>query len=951
MSVIIARPNMSMFAYVRRLFSDGAIQTVALPRPEAQNPDDFENLGLEGREQGLPDHAMFTGWHRYPRYGFSWSELEARVNVASADSPVRREMQIVKTCPQTVQRRFVGLNQGGYLIPDHIGSHRTFTFREDQNDPLFLGGVSGWVFSPQNSNAIHDIIRAAHFPPRMLQFRDGDEREENQRANRREEWLMMMRHNRVISWKDFEVFRSCRSRNALLRNQRGENGTHAHGGLHINPNDFPEARRIFADVVLNPEWGVPEGLSIPTLLSVRYFAALVESIAMDGHPSRDHRRILGRLRQMIDYEFAWSIIHLWALERYWNARVPKLSTRLLAFVEGQLATDDMDVGLPGFDWANIGIALLELTRAADADRHIVRRHNYCVTDTVYVPLEHVADNPNGGMMLAERALRRRFEDKARLTFNHEMPRRPRDPGELLPPPEPTPIPPRPATVPTTPATSATTPAPSRTPAREEKPVAPGGATSTAGPSTAVRPSAQATASLTSAAASAHASGEERVGSGGPAVAPNVREVVGGGGNGSHPSAAAAATATTAIAAASSGNDSRPAAVATTAPVPAAAAAVVTPAPGAAASPPGSPSGPITTTTLVTTTTTAMPTPTPVATAAPTRAPTPAATTAPSTTPAPAPATTTLATPTPAAAAVTPTRPAPVPAVTPAATPATRTGGAGPSTVTRAAGGTGLRGVPAPQAQAPEPVPVAVEDGGNARSSQGGSPMETSGGSASAAPMTSVQGDGAPVTINVNQGEAGPSSSSGGRRRAPNESRDELRGNLERIAGVRVSLEDVIAQFPGFAEAFEVFMSRNKDRAMLRELLQRLSAWLRRPAAQEGAPDDGADGGNDVDARRLRTRGNAGGRRATRAAERRETTRLQRIIDLQDEVRRLRDENQRLIDAERERQRRDGDDHGQYRSPRGQRRRREDGDDDGGRDWSRPRYGRPGYGATDHGFAL
>ena len=80
--------------------------------------------------------------------------------------------------------------------------------------------------------------------------------------------------------------------------------------------------------------GLPEGISIPSLLSLRYYAHtmdMIKSRRADALSTRD-RATINRLDALVRLEFAWAIIHSWALERYWNLRVPVYNMRFLAWV-------------------------------------------------------------------------------------------------------------------------------------------------------------------------------------------------------------------------------------------------------------------------------------------------------------------------------------------------------------------------------------------------------------------------------------------------------------------------------------------------------------------------------------------------------------------------------------------------------------------------------------------
>jgi len=353
-------------------FTAGSIPRVRLPHASIRNEEDNKVVGEAARENWLPDTPLFAGWCRYPRNSLHWAELDALVDRANRDpaESVRAELRRVKTTSrrsQAVLTRYVQMGKGAYKIPDFIPTDRYFTQRR-RLDAEFLAATHQYLFEGAGDDGAVDlIIRDAHFAggPYMY-FDDGNDRHEHRdRVQHRFETAVMDRHAVIMTWPDFELYRSAASYIGLFRNSNNVVGDYQNG-VHADLNDFPPTARVMPARLFSANEGVPAGLSMPSLISVRYYAQPLVQLR-DMHASQlnvNDRRTINRLDRMIGQEVAWALVHCWALERFWNKRVPKLPRQLIKLIENHIPDELLDTPLPAYGWGTAGRAILDYTSAA-----------------------------------------------------------------------------------------------------------------------------------------------------------------------------------------------------------------------------------------------------------------------------------------------------------------------------------------------------------------------------------------------------------------------------------------------------------------------------------------------------------------------------------------------------------------------------------------------------------
>ena len=295
-------------------------------------------------ELHLPDIPLFGGWCRYPRRGMRWQEVSDLVERGERDDEtlVRPELRRVYDCSRNarnVTRRFIAGAQGAYKIPDFVRTDRYFT-QCSRIDAEFIAAVHQWAFDGAgDDNDIQVVVRDAHFGAGAYQYHDdGDDKHEHEdRVAHRFELAMMLRHGYVMTWKDFETFRAATSYIGLFRDSNGRIGEFKNG-IHGSLDEFPLASKVMPSRLLGATDALPEGLSLPPLLSLRYFAYELHELrdTPGAQLSVTERRNINRLDMLIGQELAWSIVHNWALERFWNKRIPKYAKGVVAFVEGQI---------------------------------------------------------------------------------------------------------------------------------------------------------------------------------------------------------------------------------------------------------------------------------------------------------------------------------------------------------------------------------------------------------------------------------------------------------------------------------------------------------------------------------------------------------------------------------------------------------------------------------------
>jgi len=276
--------------YLRLLFDDGLI-----PLPELHAPDGLVLraeviLGAPMRERLLPDHGMYLGWLPTPIHELGHVELRRYLN-ANAETPedhvMRRDFErMVRLRTDRPLRRWCNQHRGAYQIPEHIESDRMYTF-PNTGDEDFLCGVSPYVSGFGTAQGARLMARQSHFHSARTNYRQDGDIEQDVRVHQREEWLCIRRKDRVVSWLDLEIFRSNESWNAVVWDNQRNAPALVDNGLHIRLTEFPPADGVLPREMIHDMHGVPEGLSVPRILSLRYYAARIRELSIANREPED----------------------------------------------------------------------------------------------------------------------------------------------------------------------------------------------------------------------------------------------------------------------------------------------------------------------------------------------------------------------------------------------------------------------------------------------------------------------------------------------------------------------------------------------------------------------------------------------------------------------------------------------------------------------------------------
>ena len=138
--------------------------------------------------------------------------------------------------------------------------------------------------------------------------------------------------------------------------------------------------------------GLPEGLSVPSLLTHRYFAGEVQRLTKKrashaGLTEREEESLI-RMAELMGNELLWAVVHCWVLERRWNARVPVLPRAFVDRMVGQVPAASINLPFNAYPWASAGMALRELYAASTSDPLVRTRrvHRFSSRATEYVRL-------------------------------------------------------------------------------------------------------------------------------------------------------------------------------------------------------------------------------------------------------------------------------------------------------------------------------------------------------------------------------------------------------------------------------------------------------------------------------------------------------------------------------------------------------------------------------------
>ena len=137
--------------------------------------------------------------------------------------------------------------------------------------------------------------------------------------------------------------------------------------------------------------GIPKGLSVPTLLTYKYFVPeqqrhTLKSVTKSG-VSLSEQESLVQMQDLITIELVWSIIHCW-FERRCNERVPVLPQPFLHWIIGQIPSPYVNEAFWSYLWASLEMMLRELYAASASEplKRIRRFHEFCGPPTKYVQL-------------------------------------------------------------------------------------------------------------------------------------------------------------------------------------------------------------------------------------------------------------------------------------------------------------------------------------------------------------------------------------------------------------------------------------------------------------------------------------------------------------------------------------------------------------------------------------
>ena len=129
-------------AYVRRLFSEGAIPRVRRTLPERNINGDQYALGGPAYDGRLPSTALFNNWPAAARIGLNWG-LFADLHRHNLERGDLRRVRLASETAGDLRRRFVQACEGKHQVPRVIISDRMFA--ENLTDVHFLAACAEYV--------------------------------------------------------------------------------------------------------------------------------------------------------------------------------------------------------------------------------------------------------------------------------------------------------------------------------------------------------------------------------------------------------------------------------------------------------------------------------------------------------------------------------------------------------------------------------------------------------------------------------------------------------------------------------------------------------------------------------------------------------------------------------------------------------------------------------------
>lgn len=216
-------------------------------------------------------------------------------------------------------------------MPHSFVSDRFAVFTTAQ--ALILTAGENWVIRGRGSPFDIDLfLRLCQCHDAVgFDYIDNERSEGKSRIHHRLEWLCITKARRVLLWQDYEVVRC--SRKDRVHNQYATFELFLRSGLHLDIGCYPEATLLFVDI-----FAPPEGLSLPPLMTLRFYACHMtrlssKTIEISRRRPDYFNQELARLIRMLMVEYAWAIIVCAVLESQRNNRVPVLSVPLVMLVE------------------------------------------------------------------------------------------------------------------------------------------------------------------------------------------------------------------------------------------------------------------------------------------------------------------------------------------------------------------------------------------------------------------------------------------------------------------------------------------------------------------------------------------------------------------------------------------------------------------------------------------
>ena len=338
----------------------------------------------------MADASWANGWARRRRAHLTWHVIEHM-------EELRSDLRRVRNPVRAAQSNAVAMCDQSWQVPPQITSSVTFVRQE--NEVLFLTSMQLWLVQGLAGDTdIDELLAQVHMEGPVGNFTyevSSSGRELKARSDHRLEWLAIRHVDRVVTADDFELNRISRRLQVFRRETSA--ATLLQNGMHAPLEDFPKPPAL-----LQTEAPLPEGLSIPPLLTLHHFGEWARVVLhLDArrcwffccrHPPGPH--VTARFERAVVVEYAIAIVVGCYREWRANDRVAVLTQPIFDLVLPELSGAVRETRFgprPDDEQYRVWDILLLLSAAFQAppSARVSVQHHLATSPTLYVPTSAV----------------------------------------------------------------------------------------------------------------------------------------------------------------------------------------------------------------------------------------------------------------------------------------------------------------------------------------------------------------------------------------------------------------------------------------------------------------------------------------------------------------------------------------------------------------------------------